>query len=573
MKFFSLLLFFILPFATLSAQVTPPTGEAAQPVSEPAKSEERSPRLENLLSILGSYQSLRERQQVLNQELADLQKAGADASPEDIAGLESELSTLSASIRGVRENIEEVALGFRLEPEKTEEIAPSTLGEEFQGFIEPSLAELRATLEPTRDLARVRTEVLDLENRKASLQTSLEKLESAIEVTKSSDLRDDPEIAKLFQGIRESLTAQLTLTEVNLNSVKFRLEEMRSNRQPIPEQIRESLSNFFAGRGRSLFLAILAAVFVFYLLTYLHRQIFKRIGRIGRTGSGFGFRLAELVFTALRFLAAIAVVFFVFLAFDDWLLVTLTILVFLAAMWGAKEAFLKGYHKLQLLLNLGPVREGERVLYNGLPYQVRSLGMYPLLENPALSNSTIRITIEELGEMRMRYDGEDEPWFVTEVGDYVFLSDGTYGAVSFQSPDRVKIQEAGGQSKVIPTTDFLAMSPSNLSKGYAVAITFGIDYQHQGLDYNEVGRIFGEHARRKLEEFLPEDSLIATFSAFKEAGASSLDYLVVGKVTGAAQDKRPNILRALSQGCLDACNENGWGIPFPQMTIHRASQS
>jgi hypothetical protein len=249
------------------------------------------------------------------------------------------------------------------------------------------------------------------------------------------------------------------------------------------------------------------------------------------------------------------------------------IFIFLAILWGAKEAIIKGYHKMQLLLNLGPVRQGERVLYNGLPYRVRSLSVYPLLENPALSNSTVRVTIEELGEMRMRYDGEDEPWFITEVGDHVVLSDGTYGEVAFQSPDRVKIQEAGGQSKVIPTDKFLDMAPSNLSKGYAMAITFGIDYQHQGLDYNEVSRAFEAHAYRKMAEFLPEEHIIASFAAFKEAGASSLDYIVVGKVTGDAQTKRPAILRALSQGCLDACNENGWGIPFPQMTVHHANQA
>ena len=224
---------------------------------------------------------------------------------------------------------------------------------------------------------------------------------------------------------------------------------------------------------------------------------------------------------------------------------------------------------MQLLLNLGPVRQGERVLYNGIPYQVRSLSVYPLLENPALSNSCIRITIEELGEMRMRFDDDEEPWFVSAKGDWVLLSDGTYGEVIFQSPERVRIQDGGGSVKTIPTSNYLSLSPLNLSGGFAQTITFGIDYQHQGLDYNEVGAAFAEHCRRKLEEILPAEEILATSSAFKEAGASSLDYIVVAKFTGFAQNKRPVIARALSQGCLDACNENGWGIPFPQLTVHQ----
>lgn len=536
-----------------------------------AEAPESQPKLENLLSILSAYRSLREKQVNLAERLETLTNEGESAAATAIATAEAELEAVSASIETVKSSIEEVALGLKLD-EGEESLAPEpgSLGKELQSLAEPSLAELREIMEPTRRLARLRTEALNLQNRANRLRSSLSKLDAAIEGTQSSELKDDTAIAALFDNIRETLTAQLTLTEVNLSSAKFRLEEMQDQRKPVPQQIREGLSTFFAGRGRSLFLAAVAVIVVFYILTYLHRHLFKRLGRIGVKGSSFGYRLADLGFSAFRFVAAIAAVFLVFLAFDDWLLVTLTILVFLAAIWGAKEALLKGYHKLQLLLNLGPVRQGERVLYNGLPYQVRSLSVYPLLENPSLSNSTIRITIEELGEMRMRYDAEDEPWFVTEVGDYVLLSDGTYGAVAFQSPDRVRIQEAGGQSKVIPTTDFLAMAPTNLSQGYGVAITFGIDYQHQELNYDEVGEAFAEHARRKLEEFLPEGALLATFSAFKEAGASSLDYLVVAKVTGAAQDKRPNLLRALSQGCLDACNENGWGIPFPQITVHRA---
>lgn len=582
MKFILALTLLCLLHPTLAGQEAVPAvggDSVASPSPEPgaspkpSRTAEDGPKLENLLAILGSYRNLREKQIQLSQKVENLRGPAGEASSGEIKAAESELSAVGASIAALRGSIEEVALGLKLTPDDSGEEASQagTIGDELQSLMEPSMAELREVMEPTRKLARVRTDVLDLQNRREGLQRSLTKLESAIEATQSSALKDDTEIAALFDGIRETLTSQLTLNEVNLSSAKFRLEEMQADRKPVPQQIREGLSTFFAGRGRSLFLAAIAAIVVFYILTYLHRHLFKRLGRIGVKGSSFSYRLAELVFSVVRFIAAIAAVFFVFLAFDDWLLVTLTILIFLAAIWGAKEALLKGYHKLQLLLNLGPVRQGERVLYNGLPYQVRSLSVYPLLENPALSNSTIRITIEELGEMRMRYDGEDEPWFVTEVGDYVLLSDGTYGVVAFQSPDRVKIQEAGGQSKVIPTSDFLAMSPSNLSKGFAVAITFGIDYQHQRLDYDEVGRIFGEHAQRKLEEILPAGSIIATFSAFKEAGASSLDYLVVAKVTGAAQDKRPNILRALSQGCLDACNENDWGIPFPQITVHRAS--
>ncbi|MBK1834029.1 mechanosensitive ion channel [Roseibacillus ishigakijimensis] len=568
---FYALLFLFSSLLPMAGQESVPAPSADSQATEKVKAPNG---FDSLLSVLSSYRTLREQQVTLREQVRELTAAGATAEGEPgaeaLAKAQAELTRNTESIARLKERIEELALGSRYQESGEGEEASYDFNEEIQMLLQPSLEELREVTEPTRKLARLRTEVLDLQNKEEDLELALGKLQKAIEATDSSELKNDSEIKDLFESLQIELESQLSLCRADLATAKTRLDEMQAERKPIPQQVQDSLSSFFAGRGRSLLLAALASLAVFYLLTYLHRLLFKRLGRSHEAGTSFAFRLAELGFTALRFLAAIAAVFFVFLAFNDWLLVTLTILVFLAVLWGTKEAILKGYHKMQLLLNLGPVRQGERVLYNGLPYRVRSLSVYPLIENPALSNSTVRLTIEELGEMRMRHDDDEEPWFITEVGDYVLLSDGTYGQVAFQSPDRVKIQEAGGQSKVIPTSDFLSMAPTNLSKGYAVAITFGIDYAHQQLDYNAVAEIFAANARRKVEEFLPAEQILATFSAFKEAGASSLDYLVVVKVTGEAQDKRPNLLRALSQGCLDACNEYGWGIPFPQMTIHRA---
>lgn len=525
--------------------------------------------MNELRSVIDSYRRLREQQRDLTRQLPP----ASDESPEaavERARIEESLGQLAQNVETVKGRIREVATGFSGLDEPAGEGDQFNLQSEIQMLLEPTMVEVREATASTRELADLRGEELRLSNQEKRLQSSIRKLDEAMALSESVSGGDEAEIRDILLSLRKVIESDLSVTEANLAATRFRLDDLQRDRKPLHQQVSDSVVSFFAGRGRSLVLAALLALFSFYFLTFLHKKIFKRVGGHPKAGSSLGFRLAELAFTVFRFLVAIAAVFVVFLIFNDWLLVTVTILVFLAAIWGAKEALVKSYHKVQLLLNLGPVRQGERVLYNGLPYQVRSLSVYPLLENPLLSNSCIRITIEELGEMRMRYDGEDEPWFVTAKSDWVLLSDGTYGEVIFQSPERVRIQDLGGQVKTIPTSDYLALSPTNLSQGFAQAITFGIDYQHQGLDYNEVGAAFAAHCRRKLEEFLPAEEILATFSAFKEAGSSSLDYIVVAKVSGFAQNKRPNIGRALSQGCLDACNENEWGIPFPQLTIHQA---
>lgn len=56
---------------------------------------------------------------------------------------------------------------------------------------------------------------------------------------------------------------------------------------------------------------------------------------------------------------------------------------------------------------------------------------------------------------------------------------------------------------------------------------------------------------------------------FKEAGANSLDYLILVSMDGAAAAQYFKLGRLLQQACVRACNEQGWTIPFPQLTVHQ----
>jgi small-conductance mechanosensitive channel len=84
-----------------------------------------------------------------------------------------------------------------------------------------------------------------------------------------------------------------------------------------------------------------------------------------------------------------------------------------------------------------------------------------------------------------------------------------------------------------------------------------------------VADTFAKHVRVKVLEHCEEEELEVVFAAFKEANSSSLDYIVVAKLAGSTEDRRLPLSRALQQGCLDACNQNGWTIPFPQLTVSR----
>ena len=61
--------------------------------------------------------------------------------------------------------------------------------------------------------------------------------------------------------------------------------------------------------------------------------------------------------------------------------------------------------------------------------------------------------------------------------------------------------------------------------------------------------------------------------AFNAASASSLDYLIYASMNGNSAASYFVIERLIQQTCVDICNQQGWIIPFTQVTLHQAENS
>ena len=114
--------------------------------------------------------------------------------------------------------------------------------------------------------------------------------------------------------------------------------------------------------------------------------------------------------------------------------------------------------------------------------------------------------------------------------------------------------------KTYPSAAFLEGTPENLSHGYRLACVFGIDYQHQKISTAEVPEIFENAVTTKLAEKFGKEEIRSVKAEFKQAGASSLDYQINVDV----------LERLVQKVCVDVCNEQGWVIPFTQITVHQA---
>ncbi len=150
------------------------------------------------------------------------------------------------------------------------------------------------------------------------------------------------------------------------------------------------------------------------------------------------------------------------------------------------------------------------------------------------------------------------------------LADGAMGKVILQTPEQVVLDTLGGCHKTYPTQSFLQQNPINYSiNNFGVFVTFGLDYSHQ----SQITREIPQTLERILAEELAKEEygkdLLTLLVQFKEAGSSSLDLLVVTSFPGKwAITSYFAIGRTLQRVIVDACTQQGWGIPFPQLTVH-----
>jgi small-conductance mechanosensitive channel len=163
-----------------------------------------------------------------------------------------------------------------------------------------------------------------------------------------------------------------------------------------------------------------------------------------------------------------------------------------------------------------------------------------------------------------------EPWFPTHKDDWVILSDETYGKVIRQTPEQVTLLKLGGSLKTYPVGEFLGLMPENLSHGFRIQTVFGIDYSHQSIATGEVVEILSRELAARLAHDLGREELRSVKVEFQAASASSLDYAVLSDFSGSLASRYRFLGRKVQQHCVEICNEQGWVIPFAQITVHQA---
>ena len=531
--------------------------------------QETLPAVENQSSVVEkSLEPLQTIVEPLSTAISQVEKLRADYAAASTADIKQEIQLRIDSEREravqLRENFRSILGGSEAAEYEGTSFESATVQEQITELVQPILSEIREATSAPRELDALRKALASAMERKRKTDTVLDRIDRLKAAATDPTLIAELDSARrLWVGRRSEAGSQIAVASVQI-------EDRTRDQRSVWEKLSSGLANFFRSRGMNLLFAILAAGLGFYLTRKVYSWI-RHVSPVHKKNNGnFTGRISDMIAMAVACFIAIGGIILVFYVRGDWLLLTLVVIFLIGVAWAGKTAIPPYLEQIKMILNLGCVREDERIIYAGLPWRVKKLGFYTTFVNPSLLGGELRIPIRNVMEMVSRPMEAKEPWFPSEADDWVMLSDETYGKIIVQSPDQVVILRLGGAKKTFPTQDYLELAPLNLSHGFRITIKFGIDYRHQATCTTEIPEIFEQALLMALVHDHGRDAIRSIKVEFAAASASSLDYEILADFDGSLAQRYNPLKRKINCVCVDTCNEHGWNIPFTQITIHQA---
>ncbi|MBF0468641.1 MAG: hypothetical protein HQK61_07120 [Desulfamplus sp.] len=518
--------------------------------------DKKSSSIEMLASIIELKKSLEKR---ISEKKKTLENSSSDNEKENIA---QDLGRLDKQLEDANFDFESIATGVDMGLFAQKKIEEFNWQNEVLSLVEPGIKELKRLTLKARQKTKIKEEIGYYTNLVPVADQAIENINLLISTT------PDKEIKKYLKGLIPEWTGMKDQLDNKLKIAQMQLAQMESEETSLVESSQTGIKNFFKTRGLYLFMALLACFAVIVFLRVFYITLIKIIPDYKSEYRPFYIRVIDLFFKISALMCTIFALIFVFYSAEDWVLLSLTIIFLMGLGWAVKHSIPILWQQSRLMLNVGSAREGERIVYNGVPWIVKSINVFCRLENPWLDMS-IRLPIEDLMGQMSRPVKKGEPWFPCKKNDWVILSDGIIGKVTSLSHEMVEIIQHGGARKVYQTQDFLSLSPLNLSTNFRISVMFGIGYSHQKDVTSSVPETLHAYITEQMEKEKLSSNLQSLKVEFSQAGASSLDLVILADFDGKMAPQYSRLNRAIQRWCVDACTANNWDIPFPQLTVHK----
>lgn len=456
------------------------------------------------------------------------------------------------------------AVGVDVQPFIEEPEKEFNWQDELGKLLKPILAELENATSGSRAISELRDQIGKVDERRETARQAVENLELLV------NQKASPELEQRLAEELQTWSRRLDDAQNEQTALELQLNNRLSERKSLLDSTTSFARQFFRTRGMNLLLGISAFCTVFFGIRLLGRGIQKVQNRT--KGENFGRRLSTLLFQVFSIVGGLLAMLLVFNMAGDWFLLGIVIVFLLGVGWASINTIPEHVETIKLVLNMGAVREGERIVFDGSPWCVDSLSFSARLVNPLLDGGVQKLPVKYLIGMHSRPKGEKEEWFPSREGDWVELSNGRKGCVSYQTPSIVQLVELGGSQIVYQTPDFLALTPRNLSTNFRILSTFGVDYKHQAICTTDIPRKMKERLEKELPDIVEADQVLNIDVDFMVAAASSLDYRISVDLKGQSANRYGAIRNEIQRILVDACTENGWEIPFTQVTLHQAEE-
>ena len=508
-------------------------------------------------SLLDLQKNLREQIDLTKNKL---ENSTSEAEKET---LEREITQLDKQLSETINDFERIATG--VEPALFAEKKPETFSwkNEVSSLLEPAIKELKRFTIRARSKSNLKEKIIELKLLTSTASEAVVHLQEIIDETHDDRVKEEATaLLPEWHNVEERLRNKLELAQrelANLQAQEVSLVETSSR----------SMREFFRNRGVYLIMAIATSVTILIACRLLYGLILKLYFRMGKKKDqrSFQIRLLYVIFQVLSVVLAVIGLFFVLYLAEDWFLLSVAIIFFIGMSWTIRHGLPRLWQQGRLMLNVGSVRENERLILHGVPWHVDSINVFCKLVNPAL-DIELRVPIEDLIGMVSRPYNTAEQWFPCKKGDWVVVNGASRARVVSLSHEQVEVVERGGKRITYPTDTFLEACPVNLSRNFRLRVPFGISYNLQKLATSEIPLILKDYLMKRMEQEGYQNSCLNLQVEFFQANSSSLDLIVLADLEGQVADISKRIERAIQKWCVECCTLNDWEIPFPQLTVH-----
>ncbi len=521
---------------------------------EPTSGSKGTNTLDTLHNLVTLQANLRRDIESLNKQIA---KAKSEA---EKLTLQKELSEQQDDLRATSRNLENISAGVDISSLRDQEETKFDFQQELFSLLKPAIDEMKDMTARIRQKSDLKEKITYYTDRLEVIEAALANVQRLQTEAKSNELKAS------LSTLMKAWEKNRAFMQSELQSAQLQLDELLASEASLADASQSYLKSFFRKRGLYLTEALMAVLLIVLLSRLSYAAMQRHLPGFNRKHRSFRIRLLELIHRMVTILLIILGPMIVFYLVEDWVLFSLGILLLLGIAWTLRQALPRYWSQIQLFLNVGAVREGERIQLEGIPWLVEQINVYCSLVNP-VANISQRVPIDELVDLKSRPCRPEEPWFPCKRDDWVLLSSGVRGKVIGISHEMVQLVERGGAQVTYQTADFLAASPRNLSTNFRLKETLGISYHLQKESTEAIPQKLQDYIAQRVEEEGYSKKMLNLRVEFAMANSSSLDITVIADFSGELGDLYNRLRRAIQRWCVDACSEYGWEIPFPQMTL------